>query len=133
MRPLAIMRFVIDMRWVLLTASLSIIWCLPGCNSEGTSEAPPAAPASEAVSEHRFQEFHGRADKVAGAQCSTYGSAECASGLCLHVEAKRGTGYRCVERCGSNGECPAGAICVAAAPTDGISVCIPRGSSGGKQ
>jgi hypothetical protein len=99
-------------RWGYVLALMSGMALLWGRDVQ-PEEAPRApAPVSAGVlTEHRPLAAIGPPGKSVGEDCTTYGRAECLSGLCLHVRARRDGGYVCSQVCREPGDCPEGWQC----------------------
>lgn len=110
--------------WLVLGWSAALVWA---CEVP-PEEAPRApVPASERVlTEHRPLEAISPPGKSVGEDCTTYGRAECLSGLCIHVKPRPDAGYFCSQPCLGPEECPEGWKCARLMPGDSDEgVCQP--------
>lgn len=95
--------------WLVLGWSAGLLWA---CDVQ-PEEAPrvPAPTRVGVLTEHRPLGAVGPPSKSVGEDCTTYGRAECLSGLCLHVKPRPDTGYFCSQACRGTEECPEGWRC----------------------
>src|SRR4051812_49320523 len=84
--------------WLALGWSMALAWA---CDVQ-PEEVPrvPAPVSSRVLTEHRPLAAASSPSKSIGEDCTTYGRAECLSGICLHVKAQPNAGYFCSKRCG---------------------------------
>src|SRR5215831_8905164 len=88
------------------------------CTTDGPS-SPDAV-----LSEHRFAASAAKTKQL-GEDCTQAGSAQCTSGICLHVEADRNAGYICTKACSSSSDCPRTWGCTQVFPAPDSSFCVP--------
>ena len=101
-------------RWFALGCGVAWMW---GCEVR-PEEAPrvPVQVSAGVLTEHRPLAAIGPPGKSVGEDCTTYGRAECLSGLCLHVRPRRDGGYFCSEPCHALEDCPEGWQCARLMP-----------------
>jgi hypothetical protein len=93
---------------------------------EEAPRAPAAQPGGRVLTEHRPLAAASPPSKSVGEDCTTYGQAECLSGLCLHVRPQRNAGYFCSQACRATEECPEGWRCARLMPgSPEAGVCQP--------
>jgi hypothetical protein len=88
------------------------------CSRDG-AQSPDAV-----LTEHRFAAA-GAKTRQLGEDCTQAGSLQCASGICLHVEADRNAGYVCSKACSSSSDCPPAWGCIQVFPAPDSSFCVP--------
>jgi len=100
--------------WLVLAGSVASVWA---CDVQ-PEEAPhvPAPASARVLTEHRPLVAVGPPSKSVGEDCTTYGRAECLSGLCLHVRPRPDSGYLCSQACRGLEECPEGWQCARLMP-----------------
>lgn len=100
--------------WLVLVGSVVSVWA---CDVQ-SEEAPRASTPTSArvLTEHRPLVAAGPPGKSVGEDCTTYGRAECVSGLCLHVRPRPDEGYFCSQSCLNTEECPEGWRCARLMP-----------------
>ncbi|MBN1207282.1 MAG: hypothetical protein JXB05_20525 [Myxococcaceae bacterium] len=113
--------------WLALGWSAALVW---GCGVQQEEALHAPSPASRRVlTEHRPLIPSHPPSKSVGEDCTTYGRAECLSGICLHVKPRRDAGYFCSQMCLGTAECPEGWRCARLMPggaEDGV--CQPPSS-----
>jgi hypothetical protein len=66
-----------------------------------------------------------------GADCTQTGGPGCKSGICMHVAAKRNSGYACSQLCGPGKDsCPTGYACTQFYPSQDGFACVPLPDAG---
>jgi hypothetical protein len=100
--------------WLALGWSMALTWA---CDVQ-PEEAPhvPAPASSRVLTEHRPLTAASPPSRSVGEDCTTYGRAECLSGICLHVKPQPDSGYFCSKRCRGLEECPEGWRCARLVP-----------------
>jgi hypothetical protein len=102
--------------------------CGIGVTKLGKPHAPPTP--GPVLSEHLVG-IAAEATKSFGADCTSYGNSECASGLCLHLDAHPEKGYRCSSSCASDRDCSADGKwrCGQLFPGPNGRACVPQASN----
>jgi len=113
-----------------LAIVLVLATALVACEQE---PAPAGPPPPVPLSEHRVAALSGPPTKDVGEDCTTYGQAECTSGLCLHVAASANQAYRCSARCSQATDCPQNWDCLRQGLSGGELICVPRRTRAGEQ
>lgn len=94
--------------------------------------AEPSAPPTvvpQALTERQALNAPPAQRLALGGDCGPYGSAGCASGLCLKTGANLGrVGHVCSKQCNTSNDCGPGMACTQVHPAEGGMLCVPTGS-----